>query len=227
MLPFLWSLAVLMPVFESTAAMALQARLFAAGVLPVLVIDDPAHAVPLARTLVNAGLDVLEITLRTPAALDAVSAIRRAVPEALVGVGTVLTATDVITAHRAGAQFLVSPGCTEALQMATKRVAVPFIPGVASASEAMRWYEAGYALQKFFPAEALGGVALLKALAGPLPHLRFCATGGIGEAQAPAYLALPNVVAVGGSWLTAKALLASQQWHLIGEAATRARRLRG
>ncbi len=218
---------MLMPVFESTAATALQARLSAAGVLPVLVIDDPTNAVPLARALVSAGLEVLEVTLRTAAALTAVSAIRRAVPEALVGVGTVLTATDVMTAHRAGAQFLVSPGCTDALLSAAKRVALPFIPGVATASEAMRCYEAGYALQKFFPAEALGGVALLKALAGPLPHLRFCATGGITEQQAPAYLALSNVVAVGGSWLTPNAAVAAQQWQAINEAAQRARLLRG
>ncbi len=217
---------MLMPVFESTAATALQSRLTAAAVLPVLVIDDPASAVPLARALVGAGLDVLEVTLRTPAALQAVSAIRRAVPEALVGVGTVLTATDVMTAHRAGAQFLVSPGCTDALLTATKRVAVPFIPGVATASEAMRLYEAGYSLQKFFPAEALGGVALLKALAGPLPHLRFCATGGIGEAQAPAYLALANVVAVGGSWLTPKDRVSTKQWQWISDAAKRAQLLR-
>ena len=172
-----------------------------APVIPVIVIDRLADAVPLARALVEGGLPVLEVTLRTPVALDAIAAIRRDVQGAHVGVGTVLTGADLDRALAAGASFAVSPGATAALLQAARDRRVPFLPGAATASEVMTLREAGFSHLKFFPAEQAGGVPALKALAGPLADVRFCPTGGVGAGNAASYLALSNVMCVGGSWV--------------------------
>ena len=171
-------------------------------VVPVVVIEDPAHAVPVARALVAGGLPVIELTLRTPVALDAIAAIAAEVPEILVGAGTIVTPGQVKQAQDAGAQFLVSPGSTPTLLAAMAGSGLPFLPGTATVSEALAVLEAGFEEMKFFPAEASGGAAYLKSIASPLPAARFCPTGGITAATAPSYLALPNVGCVGGSWLT-------------------------
>ncbi len=191
-----------------------------APVIPVLTIERVADAVPLARALVAGGLPVLEITLRTDAALAAASAIMAEVPDAVVGLGTLLTAADVERAQRIGARFGVSPGLTEPLVGAARDAGLPFLPGVATASEAMRAMEQGHTHLKFFPAEPAGGIAALKALGAPLQELRFCPTGGITAATAPDYLALSNVLCIGGSWLATKSDIATGAW---GEIAERAR----
>jgi 2-dehydro-3-deoxyphosphogluconate aldolase/(4S)-4-hydroxy-2-oxoglutarate aldolase len=170
-------------------------------VMPVVVIDDAALAEPLARVLLASGISTIEITLRTPAALDAIRAIAKAAPEMVVGAGTVLNEDDLNAAIDAGARYALSPGGTRKLMKAARKAAIPFIPGVATASEIMRGIELGYTCFKFFPAENLGGVSALKALGGPLPAARFCPTGGIGADKVAAYLALDNVVCVGGSWI--------------------------
>ncbi|HXH01855.1 MAG TPA: bifunctional 4-hydroxy-2-oxoglutarate aldolase/2-dehydro-3-deoxy-phosphogluconate aldolase [Candidatus Competibacteraceae bacterium] len=188
----------------------MEAILSRAPLIPVLVIEQPEWAVPLARALVQGGLPVLEVTLRTPAALEAVAAIRNEVPGALVGVGTVVQAGQFAQARDAGALFAVSPGFTEALAAAAG--ALPWLPGIATASEAMLAIQHGYTTLKFFPAEQAGGIPMLKALAGPFPELRFCPTGGITAASAADYLALPNVLCVGGSWLTGQARLEAGDW---------------
>lgn len=193
-----------------------------APVIPVIVIDDAAQAVPLARALVEGGLPVLEVTLRTPAALAAVRDIARALPQAEVGVGTVLNETQLAEAKAAGARFAVSPGLTPRLAEAARRSGLPLLPGAATASEMMFALECGYRQLKFFPAEAAGGPAMLKAMHGPFPQLRFCPTGGITEATAPSYLALPSVVCVGASWLVPKAALAAGDWAAIHALAQRA-----
>ena len=183
-------------------------EVLAAGpVMPVVVIENPGKAVALARALVAGGLRAIEITLRTPRALEAVRAIAAEVPEAIPGVGTVLNAADLEAARAAGARFAISPGATPALFEAARRRTLPYIPALATASELMAAMEAGFSVCKFFPAAQAGGVAALKALAGPFPHARFCPTGGIDAASASAYLALPNVVCVGGSWITPRAAL--------------------
>ena len=175
-------------------------RVMRAGpVIPVLTIDDVAHAVPLARALVEGGLPAIEITLRTKPALAAIEAVAREVKGAFVGAGTVLNREQLRDAQRAGATFAVSPGATPALLEAADVADMALLPGVATASEAMVAQEAGYRLLKFFPAEASGGVNFLKSVYGPLPDLRFCPTGGIDAAKAGSYLALPNVLCVGGS----------------------------
>ncbi|MFC3626659.1 bifunctional 4-hydroxy-2-oxoglutarate aldolase/2-dehydro-3-deoxy-phosphogluconate aldolase [Vogesella amnigena] len=184
-------------------------------VMPVIVVNDAAVAVDLARALVAGGIRTLEITLRTKAALAAMRRIRDEVPDALVGAGTVRTRAHLEAALDAGAQFGLSPGLTPELAAAARASGVPFIPGVATASEAMRAQDEGFDILKLFPAEAVGGIKLLKALAGPLPELRFCPTGGIDASNAANYLALPNVLAVGGSWLTPEAALAAQDWDKI------------
>lgn len=177
-------------------------RVMRAGpVIPVLTIDDVAHAVPLARALVEGGLPAIEITLRTKPALAAIEAVAREVKGAFVGAGTVLNREQLRDAQRAGATFAVSPGATPALLEAADVADMALLPGVATASEAMVAQEAGYRLLKFFPAEASGGVNFLKSVYGPLPDLRFCPTGGIDAAKAGSYLALPNVLCVGGSWV--------------------------
>ncbi|TXS54929.1 bifunctional 4-hydroxy-2-oxoglutarate aldolase/2-dehydro-3-deoxy-phosphogluconate aldolase [Streptomyces sp. t39] len=192
-----------------------------APVLPVVVIDDAADAVPLARALVAGGLPAIEVTLRTPAALDAIRAIASEVPEAVVGAGTVISPRTVEEAAAAGARFLVSPGWTDTLLDAMRASGLPFLPGVSTASEVVALLERGVHEMKFFPAEAAGGTAYLKSLAGPLPQARFCPTGGITPATAPAYLALPNVACVGGSWLLPPDVAAAKDWGRV-EALARA-----
>jgi 2-dehydro-3-deoxyphosphogluconate aldolase/(4S)-4-hydroxy-2-oxoglutarate aldolase len=190
-----------------------------APVIPVIVVDDHKAAVPLARTLVAAGLPAVEITLRTPAALPAIRAIATDVEGAIVGAGTVLRADQLDDAAEAGARFAVSPGASPALLAAAAAAALPLMPGAATASEAMALYERGYSLQKFFPAQPAGGVAYLKALASPLPAIRFCPTGGVDAANARDYLALPNVVCVGGSWVAPAEAVAAGDWGRIAELA--------
>ncbi|MGW2348189.1 bifunctional 4-hydroxy-2-oxoglutarate aldolase/2-dehydro-3-deoxy-phosphogluconate aldolase [Actinacidiphila glaucinigra] len=194
-----------------------------APVIPVLTLDDPADAPPLVRALARGGLTAVEITLRTPAALEAIAAAAREVPEAVVGAGTLVRAEQVGAAARAGARFLVSPGWTEGLLDAMTASGLPFLPGVSTASEVVALAERGVRELKFFPAEAAGGTAYLKALAAPLPEIRFCPTGGIDAARAPAYLALPNVACVGGSWMVPQDALRDRDWdrveHLAREAA--------
>lgn len=194
---------------------ALDKIMAAAPVIAVVTIDDAAAAVPLARALVAGGVPAVEITLRTPAALEAVRRVAGEVEGAITGAGTVLCAADAEAAQKAGAQFLVSPGLTETLAKAARDSAAPLLPGVATASELMRGLELGFTAFKLFPAEAAGGVALLKSLGGPLPQARFCPTGGITFETAPAYLALPNVACVGGSWLAPKAAVAAADWAAI------------
>jgi 2-dehydro-3-deoxyphosphogluconate aldolase/(4S)-4-hydroxy-2-oxoglutarate aldolase len=188
-------------------------------VVPVVVVDDVATAVPLARALVAGGLPVIELTLRTPGALDAIRAIADEVPEILVGAGTVLTPGQAKLAHDAGAQFLVSPGATPALLAGMADTGLPFLPGTATVSEVLAVLETGLTQMKFFPAEASGGTAFLSSIAAPVPAARFCPTGGITAASAPSYLALPNVGCVGGSWLTPRgavaAAAASGDWGRI------------
>ena len=188
-------------------------------VVPVVVIDDPAHAVPVARALVAGGLPVIELTLRTPGALDAIRAIASEVPEILVGAGTIVTPGQAKEALDAGAQFLVSPGSTPSLLGAMADTGLPFLPGTATVSEVLAVLEAGYTELKFFPAEASGGAAFLKSIASPVPAARFCPTGGITAASAAAYLSLPNVGCVGGSWLTPADALASGDWGRVTELA--------
>lgn len=195
-------------------------------VVPVVVIDDLAHAVPVARALVEGGLPVIELTLRTPVALEAIHAIATQVPEILVGAGTIVTPGQVKQAADAGAAFLVSPGCTPQLLSAMAESDLPFLPGTATVSEALAVLEAGYTEMKFFPAEASGGAAYLKSIASPLPAARFCPTGGITAASAPSYLALPNVGCVGGSWLTPSDALAAGDWARISALAAEAAALR-
>jgi 2-dehydro-3-deoxyphosphogluconate aldolase/(4S)-4-hydroxy-2-oxoglutarate aldolase len=184
-------------------------------VVPVVVIDTVEHAVPVARALAGGGLPVIELTLRTPVALEAIRAIADEVPEILIGAGTVNTPQQAEASVAAGAQFLVSPGATPTLLSALQSTGIPFLPGVATVSEALAAYERGITELKFFPAEASGGVAFLSSLAGPLPQLRFCPTGGITPATAPDYLRLPNVACVGGSWLTPKRLLEAGDYDAI------------
>jgi 2-dehydro-3-deoxyphosphogluconate aldolase / (4S)-4-hydroxy-2-oxoglutarate aldolase len=191
-------------------------------VVPVVVLDDLDHAVPVARALVAGGLPVIELTLRTPVALDAIAAIAAEVPEILVGAGTITSPELVSRAVKAGAQFLVSPGTTPGLLREMAWAGVPFLPGTATVSEAMAVLEAGYSEMKFFPAEASGGAAYLKSLASPLPAARFCPTGGITAASAPSYLSLPNVGCVGGSWLTPADALAAGDWDRVAALAREA-----
>lgn len=184
-------------------------------VIPVIVIDRAEDAVPLATALFNGGLKVLEITLRTEHGLAAISAIAKAVPGAIVGAGTVVTAQDVRNAKAAGAEFLVSPGCTTTLLEAARAENTPLLPGVNTPSEAMRLLEQGQRHMKFFPAEAAGGVPMLKSIFGPLPQLLFCPTGGVNPHNAQQYLSLPNVPCVGGTWMLDKATIAAGDWAEI------------
>jgi 2-dehydro-3-deoxyphosphogluconate aldolase/(4S)-4-hydroxy-2-oxoglutarate aldolase len=187
-------------------------------VMPVVVIDDAADAVPTARALLAGGIGVIELTLRTPAALSAIERVAAEVPDIVVGAGTVTAPEHAKQAVDAGAKFLVTPGCTDAVVDACFETGLPFLPGASTVSEAMRLAERGLSAMKFFPAEASGGVAFLKAIAGPLPSLRFCPTGGITVASAPSYLAQPNVGCIGGSWLTASLDVATIE-KLAAEAA--------
>ncbi|MFE0434488.1 bifunctional 4-hydroxy-2-oxoglutarate aldolase/2-dehydro-3-deoxy-phosphogluconate aldolase [Streptomyces nigra] len=186
-----------------------------APVVPVVVVDDPSDAVPLARALVAGGLRAIEVTLRTPGALDAIRAVADAAPEAVVGAGTVLTPEQVTRSVEAGARFLVSPGWTDSLLDAMRASGVPYLPGVSTASEVLALLERGVRELKFFPAEAAGGTAYLKSLYGPLSQVRFCPTGGIGPGSAPDYLALPNVACVGGSWMLPADAVAARDWARV------------
>ncbi|MET9419663.1 bifunctional 4-hydroxy-2-oxoglutarate aldolase/2-dehydro-3-deoxy-phosphogluconate aldolase [Streptomyces sp. NPDC006540] len=198
-----------------------------APVIPVVVVDDAATAVPLARALVAGGLPAIEVTLRTPAALDAIRAIAAEVPDAVVGAGTVISPAGVSSAVAAGARFLVSPGWTDTLLDAMKASGVPFLPGVSTTSEVVALLERGVTDMKFFPAEAAGGTPYLKSLAGPLPQARFCPTGGVSLATAPAYLSLPNVACVGGTWMLPPAALTSGDWPRVESLAREAAGLGG
>ncbi|MEM7774109.1 MAG: bifunctional 4-hydroxy-2-oxoglutarate aldolase/2-dehydro-3-deoxy-phosphogluconate aldolase [Pseudomonadota bacterium] len=186
-----------------------------APVVPVLVIDNPDKAVPLAKALVAGGLKALEVTLRTPGALTAVRAMAEAVPEAVVGVGTLRSAEAVREAVSAGARFGVSPGLSSSILDAAETAGLPMLPGVATPSEAMAAAERGFEILKFFPAEANGGVSVLKAWASPLSGLRFCPTGGVNAKNASDYLALPNVVCVGGSWVAPQQAIDEDNWAEI------------
>jgi 2-dehydro-3-deoxyphosphogluconate aldolase/(4S)-4-hydroxy-2-oxoglutarate aldolase len=189
-------------------------------VIPVVVLDDADRAVPLAQALLDGGISIIEITLRTPAALAAIAAIAEHVPDMVVGAGTVTSPAHVDKAIAAGARFLVSPGTTETLLDALADTGVPYLPGVATVSEALRVLERGQREMKLFPAEASGGRAFLQSVASPLPDARFCPTGGITPETAPLYRALPNVGCVGGTWLTPAKLVAAADWAQIKRLAT-------
>jgi 2-dehydro-3-deoxyphosphogluconate aldolase / (4S)-4-hydroxy-2-oxoglutarate aldolase len=198
-----------------------------APVVPVMVIEDVKHAVPLARALVKGGLPVLEITLRTDAAFDAIKAILDEVDGAVVGVGTILTTKQLNKADKMGCAFGVSPGSTGKLLGAADDVKMPFLPGGVTATEVMSLLEWGYEFQKFFPAEPAGGTRALASLAAPIPDVKFCPTGGITVESAAGYLALPNVVTVGGSWMLPKKLVAEAAWEAITLLAKEASKLKG
>jgi 2-dehydro-3-deoxyphosphogluconate aldolase / (4S)-4-hydroxy-2-oxoglutarate aldolase len=193
-----------------------------APVIPVIVLSDVAHAVPLARALVAGGIRMLEVTLRTPAALACIEAIAREVPEAVAGAGTVRSAADAQAAAMAGARFAVSPGYTHAVGKACRDLELPLLPGVATGSEIMAAQEDGYGALKFFPAMQAGGLAMLTAWHGPFGDVKFCPTGGVNAANATQFLALPNVVCVGGSWLTPKEAVADGDWARITQLAREA-----
>ncbi len=203
---------------EYTVQQVMQASL----VVPVLVIDNAEDAVPLANALVAGGIKVLEITLRTPAALPAVEAIAGQVSDAIVGVGTVSSAAQLQDSIDSGAQFAISPGVTPQLLEAAGSSRIPFLPGIATVSELMLGIEAGLKHFKFFPATAAGGVPVLKAFAGPFPDVVFCPTGGIGENNFLEFLSLPNVLCVGGSWVAPAGLIRAKDWPAITQLARKA-----
>lgn len=198
---------------EAASAKAREICLLA-PVVPVLVVDDATTAADLAGALVRGGLPALEVTLRTPAALEVIREMAR-VPGGVVGAGTLLTPADVEAAKAAGAQFGVSPGATDLLLDACEANDLPLLPGAATSSEAMRLLERGYIVQKFFPAEANGGAKALKAIGAPLPQISFCPTGGVSLANAPDYLGLSNTLCVGGSWVAPKELVQAGDWTEI------------
>lgn len=200
--------------------------MYTAPVIPVITIEELDDALPLAECLITAGLKVLEITLRTPVALEAISLIREAFPEAITGAGTVINTTTLDQSLAAGANFIVSPGATPVLLDAALASGVPILPGVNTPSEIMALLDRGLTAMKFFPAEAAGGIPMLKALAGPLPQALFCPTGGIKAGNASTYLALPNVACVGGTWLSDKALITAKDWAAISKLAAEAAELR-
>lgn len=202
--------------------MTLDQIMRTAPVIPVMMIDDLDHAVPLARALVKGGLKVLEITLRTPVAMKAIEAILAEVEGAIVGAGTILTPKQLDAVAAIGCQFAVSPGFTPALLDAAATSPCPLLPGAASASEAMQLLDRGLDRLKFFPAEAAGGVPFLKSIASPLPGAKFCPTGGIGPGNAAQYLALPNVLCVGGSWVVPNETIAAGNWQKIERLAAEA-----
>ena len=197
-----------------------------APVVPVITIARLEDALPLARALADNGLPVLEVTLRTACAREAIALIARELPNACVGAGTVLNARDLDAVAQAGARFAISPGATDTLYRAASECPIPLIPGIATASELMRGLEHGWQRFKFFPAESSGGVAALKGFGGPFAHVRFCPTGGIDAAKAPSYLALPNVACVGGSWMLPADALAAGDWERIGGLAREAAALK-
>ena len=191
-------------------------------VIPVMVIEDLAQAVPLAKVLVAGGVRVLEVTLRSTVALAAIRAIAREVPEAIVGVGTLTRPEELAEAVDAGARFGVSPGLTPALAEAARDSRLPLLPGVMTPSDVIAARQAGFEQLKLFPAQQAGGIGMLRALAGPFPDVTFCPTGGITAETAPEFLALPNVACVGGSWLTPKTALLAGDWSRITELAREA-----
>ncbi len=197
-----------------------------APVIPVIVLTEVAHAVPLARALVAGGIRMLEVTLRTPQALACIEVIAKEVPDAVVGAGTVRSAADAQAAALAGARFAVSPGYTHALGQACRELGLPLLPGVATGSEILMAQEDGYSELKFFPALQAGGIPMLKAWAGPFGDVRFCPTGGVTPQNAPEFLALLNVACVGGSWLVPAAALAQGDWARITQLASEAASLK-
>ncbi len=197
------------------SAINIETVIDTAPVIPVIVIEKLEHAVPLARALYNGGLSVLEVTLRTEVALAAIEKIRSELPEAIVGAGTVNSAVHLQNAIAAGSSFLVSPGSTASLLDAAEKQGVPFLPGAATPTEVMKLVERGFYCQKFFPAEAAGGVPMLKSIGGPLSQVRFCPTGGIDIGKAEYYLALDNVACVGGSWMASQELIHKERWDEI------------
>lgn len=206
--------------------MSIRDILSEASVIPVLELDRLADAAPLARALADGGLRVVELTLRTEAALDAVAAMKKAAPSLIIGMGSLRSPGDVERSLAAGAEFLVSPGASRALLDALAMSGAPSLPGVATPSEAMSAAEAGFIAMKFFPAEPAGGIPYLKAIAGPLPNIRFCPTGGISAEKALEYLALANVACVGGSWIATRSMIAAGDWAGIEANARRAQALR-
>ena len=205
-----------------SAQAGLEAILLAAPVIPVVIIDDAAKAVPLAKALVAGGLPVIEITLRTASGLEAIRAIAAEVPGAIPGAGTVLDPAQLASVTLAGARFAVSPGATQKMLDAAQGANIALLPGIATASEAMGLIECGYRFAKFFPAEPAGGATYLSALASPLPQLRFCPTGGITPDSAPRYLSLPNVICVGGSWMVNRNTIEAGDWSAITASAAKA-----
>ena len=197
-----------------------------APVIPVVTIDDARRSIDLAQTLVDAGLPVVEVTLRTPAALDAIAAIAKAVPDAIIAAGTVISPSQIGEVVDAGAKLIVTPGTPLRLAEALSEAAIPVMPGCATASEAMALAALGFEALKFFPAAASGGAAWLKAIAGPLPHLTFCPTGGVDLASAPTYLALPNVPCVGGTWIAPAKSITDGDFATIGRLAREAAALK-
>lgn len=195
--------------------MSIENILTSAPVVPVVVIENLEDAVPLAKALYNGGLKALEITLRTPVAAEAVKLMKEAVPEAYVGTGTVVDKATFEASVAAGADFMVSPGVNDELLALAKESDIPFLPGAATPSEVMNLASHGFKFLKFFPAEAAGGAPMLKSIGGPLPQVKFCPTGGISLATAPKYLALNNVVCVGGTWMLDKELIANKDWQAI------------
>lgn len=200
---------------------------FISRVVPVIVLTDPAHAVPLAHALLEGGIDVMEITLRSHAALSAIEAVAKAVPQMHLGAGTVTRVAEVQQVINAGAKFALSPGCTDALVEAVKAAKLPFIPGVMTPGEVMHRREQGFILMKLFPAAQAGGLGMLKALGAPLPDVMFCPTGGVSPENLKDFLKLPNVAMVGGSWLTPADALAQGDWKRITQLAKDATALAG
>jgi 2-dehydro-3-deoxyphosphogluconate aldolase/(4S)-4-hydroxy-2-oxoglutarate aldolase len=200
---------------------------FTSRVVPVIVLTDPAHAVPLAHALLEGGIDVMEITLRSHAALSAIEAVAKAVPQMHLGAGTVTRVAEVQQVINAGAKFALSPGCTDALVDAVKAAKLPFIPGVMTPGEVMHRREKGFTLMKLFPAAQAGGLGMLKALGAPLPDVMFCPTGGVSPENLKDFLKLPNVAMVGGSWLTPADALAQGDWKRITQLAKDATALAG
>ena len=214
-----------MPDMSSRAELALRYAGLA-PVIPVVTIEDPERAPDLARTLVGAGLPVVEVTLRTARAMEAIERIAREVPDAVVAAGTVLRPLEIAAVRDAGAKLIVTPGTSHRMAEALAAADLPAMPAAATISEALTLGELGFRVLKFFPAAALGGVAWLKAAAAPIPHLAFCPTGGIDLAGAPAYLALPNVACLGGSWMVPPAAIATGDWSTIDRLAREAAALR-
>lgn len=188
-------------------------------VIPVMVIEKVVHAVPLAKALVAGGIRVLEIVLRSDAAIEAIESISTEVPEAITGAGTVINDQDLAAVTAAGASFAISPGLTPALLYAANKRTIPLIPGISTVSELMTGIEQGYNTFKFFPAEAAGGIQMLKSIGGPFPHIRFCPTGGISASNYREYLQLPNVLCVGGSWIVPTDLIDDEDWQAITQMA--------